>query len=290
MSANEQTVSAPPAKPTEWRNRIVGYGEEDADQLLANPANWRIHPRYQQDAIKGVLNGVGWVQNIIVNRTTGHVVDGHMRAAVAISKGAKVPVTYVELTEDEEKLILATLDPIGAMAAADNDKLTELIRDLEGQLLPVSDDSQAVIDALADDTPIPYAGDLQPLDVIYPSDNEYDIPSLDIRMQATEVTLPWMTYNSGRMKRQPGTFFFYTEDRMFEVVWKTPQRILDSQAVAVVEPNFSVYVTTPKALAIWNTYRKRWLARWWQAHGLRTSTNPILTLPPTPLALTMVVA
>ena len=28
-----------------WRNRIIGTGEEAPDQLLANPANWRIHPK-----------------------------------------------------------------------------------------------------------------------------------------------------------------------------------------------------------------------------------------------------
>jgi DNA modification methylase len=50
-----------------WRNRIVGHGEEDPTQLLANPKNWRIHPKAQQDALVGVLNEVGWVQDVIVN-------------------------------------------------------------------------------------------------------------------------------------------------------------------------------------------------------------------------------
>ena len=123
----------PKPTPDTWRNRIVGYGVEDADQLLANPANWRIHPRYQQDALKGILNDVGWVQNIIVNRTTGHVIDGHMRAAVAISQGAQVPVTYVELTEAEERLMLAVLDPIAAMAARDDAQLAELLASVSAE-------------------------------------------------------------------------------------------------------------------------------------------------------------
>ena len=38
-----------------WRNRIVGEGEEDPTQLLANPLNWRIHPGRQRDAIRGAL-------------------------------------------------------------------------------------------------------------------------------------------------------------------------------------------------------------------------------------------
>lgn len=257
----------PKKPPPEWRNRIVGYGVEDANQLLANPANWRIHPKYQQDALSGVLAEVGWVQNIIVNKTTGHVVDGHLRAALAISKGAKVPVTYVELTDAEEKLILATIDPIGALAVTDNDKLAELIKTLDGQALPVPEDVQDVLDDLAE--PAPYMGDTIPLDVVYPSDNDYDIPTLDLKMQATEAPLPWYLFGSGRFQRQPGTVYFYTEDRRFESVWTGPQRILTTGAVVAVEPNYSVYVTTPKALAIWNTYRKRWIARWWQDRGIR---------------------
>ena len=35
------------APPSAWRNRITGSGEEAPDQLLANPANWRIHPKAQ---------------------------------------------------------------------------------------------------------------------------------------------------------------------------------------------------------------------------------------------------
>jgi len=125
-----------PATPSVWRNRIVGEGEPAPDQLLANPANWRIHPSNQQDALSGVLAEVGWVTRVIVNRATGFVVDGHARVALAISSNQpSVPVTYVDLTEAEEALILATLDPISAMAVTDAEKLSELMAEV------VTDDS-----------------------------------------------------------------------------------------------------------------------------------------------------
>lgn len=115
-----------------WRNRIVGYGEEVPDQLMANPDNWRVHPQAQQAALKGVLDEVGWVQNVLVNRTTGHVIDGHLRIALALRHGAPtVPVTYVELSEAEEQEILATLDPLSAMAVADKEKLDQLLREVQ---------------------------------------------------------------------------------------------------------------------------------------------------------------
>lgn len=114
-----------------WQNRIVGSGEESPDQLLANPRNFRVHPQAQQAALSGVLAEVGWVQQVIVNRRTGHLIDGHLRVALAMREHAPaVPVLYVDLDEGEEALILATLDPLSAMAATDTAQLDALLREV----------------------------------------------------------------------------------------------------------------------------------------------------------------
>ena len=58
----------------------------------------------------GALGEVGWVAELLVNQTTGHVVRGHLRLELALARGGlAVPVTYVELSEDEERLVLASL-------------------------------------------------------------------------------------------------------------------------------------------------------------------------------------
>jgi hypothetical protein len=128
------------------RNRIIGHGQEAPDQLLANPANWRIHPKAQQAALAGVLDEVGWVQSVIVNQRTGHLVDGHMRVSLALRDGiASVPVAYVDLSPEEEALILATIDPISAMAVTDSDQLAALLADVS----PSSADVQTMLDEMS---------------------------------------------------------------------------------------------------------------------------------------------
>lgn len=117
--------------PAAIENRIIGEGYEPADQLLANPFNWRKHPKVQQDALESMLRTVGWVQRVIVNKTTGHIVDGHLRVEVALRKGERVPVLYVELTPDEEKVVLAAIDPIGGLAETDQAMLDELLAGIE---------------------------------------------------------------------------------------------------------------------------------------------------------------
>ncbi len=126
-----------------WVNKIVGYGEEAPDQLLSNEANWRVHPKAQQDALSGVLHEVGIVQNVIINRRSGPewpdgkrgistVVDGHARIGIAISEEQpSIPITYVELTPVEEAEVLATFDPIGTMAIADKEQLSKLLHDVQ---------------------------------------------------------------------------------------------------------------------------------------------------------------
>ena len=121
-------------KKEPWRNRICGYSEEPPDDLLANISNWRVHPQNQQRAMKGILTEVGIVQNVIVNKRTNRVIDGHMRIQLGISEGLKsIPVTWVDLSEEEEQLILAALDPVGDMAVADDEMLGELIKGLDAE-------------------------------------------------------------------------------------------------------------------------------------------------------------
>lgn len=123
--------SGAPADTGAWRNRIIGEGFEAPEQLLANPQNWRVHPKAQQDALASVMKEVGWVTRVIVNKRTNHVLDGHLRVAMCISDSLPlVPVTYVDLSPEEELLMLATLDPLSAMAVADSQALGDLIKGL----------------------------------------------------------------------------------------------------------------------------------------------------------------
>jgi hypothetical protein len=117
---------------TSWRNRIVASGEADPAAITDNPLNWRVHPKVQRVTLEDSLDKIGWIQKAIVNRTTGHLIDGHLRVASAVARGeTSIPVDYVELTLEEEKAALASLDPLSAMAVMDGEKLTELLQDFE---------------------------------------------------------------------------------------------------------------------------------------------------------------
>ena len=117
----------------QWKIRVVGYEEADPTELVANPRNWRRHPGSQRKAMRAALEGVGLVAAVIVNRTTGHILDGHMRVEEAVKAGQQaVPVLYVELSEHDEAQALATFGPLGAMAVQDTAALAALLEGAAG--------------------------------------------------------------------------------------------------------------------------------------------------------------
>lgn len=133
MAARQKTSDKSPeqSRVAVWRNRIVGRAEVKAKDLVPHPSNWRMHPEPQRRAFDGLLREVGWVQDVIVNRRTGHVLDGHMRRDMAAAAGELVPVVYVDLSEDEERLVLASFDPVSALAVSDEVQLRDLVGDIE---------------------------------------------------------------------------------------------------------------------------------------------------------------
>lgn len=64
------------------------------------------------------------------------------------------------------------------------------------------------------------------------------------------------------------SFLFYVDDYRFANLWKNPAKVLNTCARAVIEPNFSLFDTTPLAQGLDLIYRKRWLARYFQECGL----------------------
>jgi hypothetical protein len=126
------------------RDRIKSLRRVRAGDLVPNPRNWRTHPQEQQDALRGILAEVGYADALIARQTPDGLmlIDGHLRAE--IDADAKVPVLVLDVTEEEADKIMLTLDPLAAMAKADEQQLEELLHDVQME----SDAVQAMLDQL----------------------------------------------------------------------------------------------------------------------------------------------
>jgi DNA modification methylase len=154
--SGELTLGALPPLRLEW------VEEESLDD---NPRNWRRHPEKQMAALRDVIAEVGWAGALLYNEATGRLLDGHARKKL----GGKVPVLIGSWTEEQERTILATLDPLAAMAEADGQVLDALLREVDSD----SENIQAMLADLAKEhglLPDVAAGLTDPDDIPEPPD------------------------------------------------------------------------------------------------------------------------
>ena len=114
------------------RNRVRELRVVPAADLLPNPKNWRTHPDAQRDALRGVLAEVGMADACLARELPDGslmLIDGHLRAETAAD--TPVPVLILDVDEAEADKILATLDPLAAMAEADAEKLDAILREVD---------------------------------------------------------------------------------------------------------------------------------------------------------------
>lgn len=104
----------------------------------------------------------------------------------------------------------------------------------------------------------------------FPSESKYDIPWLRLDMAGDFFDMPFHIWGAkARKSRHDGTILFYCDDYRFSAIWKKPNYIVESSCTSVGEVNFTSSLYTPKALVIHNTFKKRWLSRYWQENGIR---------------------
>lgn len=97
----------------------------------------------------------------------------------------------------------------------------------------------------------------------------FDIPSLFPEQVKTDS---FIGFNFAKTCKQPynkGVHFFI-DDYQFTRLWSNPDTYLDLMRgfKCVCTPDFSTYTDFPKAVQIYNHYRKHWLGAYWQSNGI----------------------
>jgi transposase len=114
------------------RNRIKGHRRVVASELVPHPLNWRTHPAEQRDAMRGLFAELGFARSLLAYEMEDGrlgLIDGHLRQELLPDE--VVTVEVLDLTPAEVAKLLATLDPVSALAGADAEKLDALLREVQ---------------------------------------------------------------------------------------------------------------------------------------------------------------
>lgn len=100
--------------------------------------------------MRGLLAEVGFAGAVLARELPDgslQLIDGHLRAETVV--GSDIPVLVLDVTEEEADKILATYDPIGAMAGRDQVMLDELLRGIESESAAL----QSMLDSMSTSIP-----------------------------------------------------------------------------------------------------------------------------------------
>lgn len=252
--------------------------------LQPDPRNARRHTPRNVGMIERALNEVGAARSIVVDEN-GRVLAGNATIEAAAQAGIErvqvvdadgetiVAVRRSGLTE-EQKARLALFDNRAAeLAGWDAGILAELAQETDLSQLFNDDELAAlleqagteIINSAADDEP-----PVEASDTLFPTDNDWGVPVLDLKLQARGLDLPCERWGRGSRHngKMSGTWHFYTDDYKFAALWAAPTPIVYSGCHNIIEPNVSTNAAMPRAVALWGIYRKRWIARWAQSYGI----------------------
>ena len=119
-----------PKEKKPWRNRIVEHIQLPASELLPHENNPRIHGSFQKEALIALGREVGFARSLLGYRDAlGRVrlIDGHLRREV-LGNG-EVCVEILDVTDDEARKLLLSIDPLAALAETELGPL-EILRNL----------------------------------------------------------------------------------------------------------------------------------------------------------------
>jgi DNA methylase len=119
--------------PPQLRDRILDLRRIPARDLQDHQMNWRTHPQAQQDAMRGVLDELGIAAALLVYDSPRQgglcIIDGHLRKS--LDQAQEWPCLLLDLDDDEAAYLLATHDPLGAMAEASREKLAQVLQTVQ---------------------------------------------------------------------------------------------------------------------------------------------------------------
>src|SRR5215472_2903839 len=102
---------------TPIRNRIKGHRRVRAAELVPHELNFRLHPDVQRKALQALYSEVGFARSLLAYELPDgrlKLIDGHLRRD--LDPDMEVDVEILDVTEDEARALLLSIDPLAALA------------------------------------------------------------------------------------------------------------------------------------------------------------------------------
>lgn len=236
------------------------------------------NPRKNDRAVKYVAESIkqfGFQVPIVIDKN-GVIICGHTRYKACRKLNIKnIPCVLAdELTEEQVKAFRLADNKVSEKSEWDFDLLDDEIEsiadfdmsDFGFEFIDHEENKEKTQDRVENILNLAVAN--------YDGVGKYDIPQLEpIYTDEIGEIKEWIGFNEVLSDKDPDgkAVHFFIDDYQFERVWKNPEKYVDYllRYEAVLTPDFSPYCDMPMATQIYNHYRKHWVGKFLQEHGVR---------------------
>ena len=109
------------------RNRIKEHRRVRAGDLVPHEFNWRQHPNHQREALLALYAEVGFARSLLAYQLPDgrlKLIDGHLRRD--LDPDMEVDVEILDVSDDEARKLLLSIDPLVGLAETDRDVVARL--------------------------------------------------------------------------------------------------------------------------------------------------------------------
>lgn len=118
---------------------------------------------------------------------------------------------------------------------------------------------------------------------IYEGVGKYDIPEIQGMYDVDEIS-DFIGWNYALKEKYPEdkAVHFFVDDYQFNRLWTNPDAYLEKlrRFQYVFAPDFSPYADFPKAVQVFNHFRKHWIGAYLQENGVRVIPTVTWSYPP----------
>ena len=110
------------------KNRIKEHRTVRAGDLVPHELNPRVHSQEQREALEALLGEIGFARSLLAYELPDgrlKLIDGHLRQGT-LDPDEQITVEVLDVSDDEARKLLLSIDPLAALAEYDSARLDEL--------------------------------------------------------------------------------------------------------------------------------------------------------------------
>jgi hypothetical protein len=118
------------------RNRIKAHRRVRAGDVVPHEFNFRTHGDVQRNALHALYREVGFARSLLAYELPDgrlKLIDGHLRRD--LDPDQEVEVEVLDVTEDEARVLLLSIDPLAELAGV-QEQLRDRLQDVAPQVSP----------------------------------------------------------------------------------------------------------------------------------------------------------